>query len=90
MLRLADREIDDRLARLDARDQVGQPHKGRPGLDRRSGWGRGLALCGHHGHAFTRRAPPAAQGFPYNKEGEVKTRLTIGNCSVSDEESAIS
>ena len=36
MLRLADRQIDGGLARLDAGDQFGQPHERRAAVDRRS------------------------------------------------------
>jgi hypothetical protein len=37
MLRLPHRQIDDRLARLDSGDQVGEPHERGAGLARRSG-----------------------------------------------------
>src|SRR5262249_4008779 len=53
-------------------------HEWRPGIDHRSSRKSRLALDGHLGHAVTKRDVPAAQGFPHNKEGEVKTRLTIG------------
>jgi len=36
MLRFADRQIDGGLARLDASDQLGQPHERRAAVSRRS------------------------------------------------------
>jgi len=53
VLRLADREVDRRLAGRDAGDEVGKAHEGRAGIDRRSrGLGR-LALGGHGRHGGT-------------------------------------
>ena len=51
MLRLPDRKIDDRLARLDAGDQLRKAHEGRAGIDRRSSGKGRFALGGRHGHA---------------------------------------
>src|SRR5262249_56415801 len=57
---------------------VSVSHEWGPGSATRSIRKSRHALDGHLGHAVTRRDGPAAQGFPHNKEGEVKTRLTIG------------
>jgi hypothetical protein len=63
VLRLADREIDRRLAGRDVGNQLGQPHEGRAAIDRRSGVRRRLALGGHHGHGCTRADGKPAPGF---------------------------
>ena len=47
MLWLADRQIDGRLARRDAGDQLGQPHERRAAFDRRGRIIGRLALGGH-------------------------------------------
>jgi hypothetical protein len=52
MLRLADRKVNDRLARLDAGNQLAQPNEGRAALDRRSSERGRLALGGHRGHGL--------------------------------------
>src|SRR5262249_18338627 len=79
MLRLANREIDDGLAGFDASNQLGGPHERGAGIDCWSSWGGRLALGGHNGHASTQRGRARGTGFRHNREGEVKTRLTIRN-----------
>src|SRR6185312_4963384 len=83
MLRLADRDIDRRLARIDAGDQVGEAHKGGAGIGCYSGGCGRLELGGHQGHAVGRRGGASPRDFccADNRSGEVKTRLTIGSAT---------
>jgi hypothetical protein len=50
VLRLADRQVDRRLARCEAGNEIGQPHEGRAAAFGRRLGGIHFALGGHHGH----------------------------------------
>ncbi len=80
MLRFADRQIDDRLARLDPGDEIGQPDERRAAaFGRRRGGRESFALGGHHGHRGTQAGGGARSTWVgHNRRSEVKTRLTIG------------
>src|SRR5207344_1167401 len=81
MLRLADRKIDRRLARLDVGQELVQPHERRAplGLDQIGWagicWGRGGG-CGHCARSALdmtgRRNRPPREASPHHTGGEVK------------------
>jgi hypothetical protein len=75
MLRLADRKIDRRLARLNVGKQFGQSHEGRPGVGVH-GNGR-MGGSGNHALKPIGTAGPPRRSYPDTTSG-VKTRLTIG------------
>ena len=74
MLRLAHREVDGRLGRLEVAEQLGKAHERRARVGGPSGRRGSLAFGIRHGHGQDGRPPPHGKHL---RSGKVKARLTI-------------